>query len=444
MIFSLPNSLIESALSILIESKIDDLKNSNPSISNHIDAYADMDTSPTKKFVTWLVSQHKKGNVTSNNSNVSHVIRNFDKYKNLHKIQDHSSMNYQDVEDKVLPLIGGPSTRKEIEKQQSVEGTENIFDSNNIKAFAIKTKSASQNLYGGGTERGGEVGGARGTAWCVSARSEDCLFGRYGPMYTIHNKDDDFAPYAVHPIKNMITSRFNDGDKNIDEFINKKPNLKDAIYKIKQHNENYINYLSTSPNLSKKDIDDVITNNYTYKKKLFANKNTNVIFGILSHPNLNDIDFMKNSIRHPDDNVALAALHHPNANSEVVNEAVSYGNSKVALAALHHPKSNTITRRIAAQHKDPNIALAAINHEKADVDTLNRAVTHHDPNVALAALHHPKTNIETIRKGLEHPDNNVALAALHHPKTNMDQIYLGSNYINPIVKETVLNKNLVK
>ena len=204
MIFSLPNSLIESALSILIESKIDDLKNSNPSISNHIDAYADMDTSPTKKFVPWLVSQHKKGNVTSNNSNVSHVIRNFDKYKNLHKIQDHSSMNYQDVEDKVLPLIGGPSTRKEIEKQQSVEGTENIFDSNNIKAFAIKTKSASQNLYGGGTERGGEVGGARGTAWCVSARSEDCLFGRYGPMYTIHNKDDDFAPYAVHPIKNMI------------------------------------------------------------------------------------------------------------------------------------------------------------------------------------------------------------------------------------------------
>jgi hypothetical protein len=77
MIFSLPNSLIESALSILIESKIDDLKNSNPSISNHIDAYADMDTSPTKKFVPWLVSQHKKGNVTSNNSNVAHVIRNY-------------------------------------------------------------------------------------------------------------------------------------------------------------------------------------------------------------------------------------------------------------------------------------------------------------------------------------------------------------------------------
>ena len=57
-------------------------------------------------------------------------------------------------------------------------------------------KEASQKFYGGGP-----ASGPTNTTWCVSARSEDCLYKKYpyGKMYTIHVKGDPDSPYAVHP-----------------------------------------------------------------------------------------------------------------------------------------------------------------------------------------------------------------------------------------------------
>ena len=48
----------------LLEGKIDDLKTQNPGLHREIDQYSAADPTSTKKFVPWLVSQHKKGNVT--------------------------------------------------------------------------------------------------------------------------------------------------------------------------------------------------------------------------------------------------------------------------------------------------------------------------------------------------------------------------------------------
>ena len=55
----------------LLEGKIDDLKVQNPSLHREIDQYTAADPSPTKKFVPWLVSQHKKGNITPDHPDLS-------------------------------------------------------------------------------------------------------------------------------------------------------------------------------------------------------------------------------------------------------------------------------------------------------------------------------------------------------------------------------------
>ena len=54
----------------LLEGKIDDLKTQNPSLHHEIDQYSAADPTSTKKFVPWLVSQHKKGNPRSRLVNI--------------------------------------------------------------------------------------------------------------------------------------------------------------------------------------------------------------------------------------------------------------------------------------------------------------------------------------------------------------------------------------
>ena len=78
----------------LLEGKIDDLKVQNPSLHPEIDAYAAADPTSTKKFVPWLVSQHKKGNVTPDHPDLHQVLGNYDRYKNIHGIKDHASKTF--------------------------------------------------------------------------------------------------------------------------------------------------------------------------------------------------------------------------------------------------------------------------------------------------------------------------------------------------------------
>jgi len=94
----------------LLEGKIDDLKAQNPSLHREIDQYAAADLSPTKKFVPWLVSQHKRGNVTPDHPDLHQVLGNYDKYKNIHGIKDHTSKTFQEVHSTIMPLIGTGST----------------------------------------------------------------------------------------------------------------------------------------------------------------------------------------------------------------------------------------------------------------------------------------------------------------------------------------------
>ena len=171
-------SLLESVYTLL-EGKIDDLKVQNPGLHREIDQYSAADPTSTKKFVPWLVSQHKKGNVTPDHPDLHQVLGNYDRYKNIHGIKDHTSKTFQEVHSTIMPLIGSGSTKAEIADQGHVK----IHDSGDIQAYHVANKQASQKYYGGGPESG-----PTNTRWCVSARSEDCRYEKspYGKMYTIH------------------------------------------------------------------------------------------------------------------------------------------------------------------------------------------------------------------------------------------------------------------
>lgn len=396
----------------LLEGKIDDLKAQNPSLHREIDQYTDADPSPTKKFVPWLVSQHKKDNVTPNHPDLHAILANYDKYKNIHGIKDHATKTFQEVHSTIMPLIGTGSTKAEIANQGHVK----IHDSGDIQAYHVANKKASQKFYGGGPKAG-----PTNTTWCVSARSEDCLYEEspYRKLYTIHVKGDPDSPYAVHPgheykQTGSITNRHNDGDNDIDTQLQTNPKiarLKPAIDVIRKHYDPFGFRLANDHDhdLTKDEIDTAMSSS-KYQKHLLKNPHSHIIMAALNHPKA-DNETTRRAAEHQNPQVALAALNHPKADDGTTWRAARNHNPQVALAALNHPKADDATTWRAAEHQDPKVVMAALNHPKADNGTTWRAAQHQDPKVAMAALNHPKADNGTTRYGAQHQDSQVRAKA---------------------------------
>ena len=396
--------IAEAYVTLLIEGRIDDLKTQNPHLVNEIDSYANQDPTPQKKFVPWLVSQHKKGNVTPDDPSLSETLSGFETYKSKHGIRDHSSKSYQEIRDAVSPHLGTAATNKELKKQQIHEGIDQIYSSsdNKIQAFHVKTKEASQHVYGGGKHLGGLH-----TDWCVAARSDDCLFGDYGTMYTIHAKDDPKSPYAVHPDQDthgIITTRDNNPDEYpIDEGLKKFPHLKDAIDKIKAEHPNIL-----LNELKKRDV------NYNTLQIAALHPNPEVAIAALNHPYFDDID---NSALHPNPKVALAALNHHKATYQTVYNAAKHPDPNVAITALNHPRADKQTYFKAAEHPNTKVLRALLNMRLSNGAGVYVAIRHPDPDIAMMGLKHPYASKYNIESGLNHPDKNVrefAANALQH------------------------------
>ena len=422
----------------LLEGKIDDLKAQNPSLHHEIDAYAAADPTSTKKFVPWLVSQHKKGNVTPDHPDLHHVLGNYDRYKNIHGIKDHASKTFQEVHSTIMPLIGTGSTKAEIADQGHVK----IHDSGDIQAYHVANKKASQKFYGGGPEAG-----PTNTTWCVSARSEKCLYEKspYRKLYTIHVKGDPDSPYAVHPghenkISGSITNRHNDGDNEIHNELKSNPKiarLKPAIDAIRKHYDPLAFRLENDHDLTKDEIDTAMSSS-KYQKHLLQNPHSHIALAALNHPKADNVTTWK-AAQHTNPQVALAALNHPKADYETTHYAARHADAQVALAALNHPEADTDTTWNAAEHQDPQVALAALNHPKADRYTTWRAAENQDPQVALAALNHPKADYGTTWKAAQHQDPKVALAALNHPEADNVTTWRAAKHQDPQVALAALN-----
>ena len=394
----------------LLEGKIDDLKTQNPSLHREIDQYSAADPTSTKKFVPWLVSQHKRGNVTPDHPDLHRVLGNYDRYKNIHGIKDHASKTFQEVYSTIMPLIGSGSTKAEIAGRGHVK----IHDSGDIQAYHVANKEASQKFYGGGPEAG-----PTNTRWCVSARSEDCLYEKspYGKLYTIHVKGDPDSPYAVHPgnkrqQSGSITNRHNNGDNEIDTQLKTNPKiarLKPAIDAIRKHYDPLTFRLANDHDLTKTEINKAM-NSPKYQSHLFQNPHSHIIMAALNHPKA-DAGTTWEAARNHDPQVAMAALNHPNANYVTTRYAAQHHDPQVAMAALNHPKADIKTTLRAAQHHDPQVAMAALNHPEADDMTTWHAAKHHDPQVAMAALNHPKADNETTLHAVGHQNSQVRARA---------------------------------
>jgi len=341
---------------LMIEAKVDDLVAKHPEHEEAIRAYHAADPSPTKKFLPWLVKQHMAGNVTPNDVRLGSTLQHFDKVKHQLDNKDHSGYHYNDLANTV-----GDRVKSKLEADAKKNSVETIHkEPSGITAQHIKTKEASQDLYGGGEHRGGKKGCARGTNWCVSARSEKNMFHSYGPMYTIHDSHDENAPYAVHPFNNngTITSRHNDGDEPYKEVVNNNPRISKAVNKIMQHASRHVGEM----------------------------------------------------LSHEDHKVRAKALQSPIVSSEHLHKALSDPHFSVREAAAGHPSATAEHVGKALEDKDEYVRRLAAMHPSATEDHINKALGDKNELVRMAALHNPNSTPKHLIKGFD--DNHPGVQKL--------------------------------
>lgn len=185
----------------LLESRIDFIKNKfkdklnteHDTFATHKDPSSIVDHfaengDPTKKkiYTDWIVGQYHKGNIRQEDApRVHDYLSNFEKYKS--KLPEKDINKYgtlKDVGEALKPHIGTAATKKEETAVQNDAGHELKYEDDRIKIYHLKTKEASQNLYGGGAVSGK-------TDWCTAARSDQCMFDHYnkkGKLHVVHDK----------------------------------------------------------------------------------------------------------------------------------------------------------------------------------------------------------------------------------------------------------------
>lgn len=419
------DQIAEAYITILIEGKIDDLKKQNPHLSNEIDQYSNADPTPQKKFVPWLVSQHKKGNLTPDDADINTVLRLFEKYKTKHKIKQHTDYDFDSLKNEMFPLAGLPNTQKE----NTYSGIDKIYDDNKIQAFYVKTKDASQNLYGGGEELGGLH-----TDWCVSARGDNCLFGKYGDMYTVHVNGDKNSPYAIHIKKgdNILTTRHNvPHEYHLESALtsDKFKHLRPAVNSIFNHSENLNNITEkilgkSDRDVSKEDIESVLNNNI---------QRHDVISKILKSPNITDEHLNKildtknpTSIHYILDNKNIKKYHIIKA-ANILDE--------------YDPLTRHINNPVVKQMIDEKNTLQQKIKNKLESDSdLHNAIKSYDYSTNMMALSSDKIKPEHITTAINSNKPSIRVIAALHPLANKNHVNKALSDEDPSVRSDVINK----
>lgn len=355
----------------IFEAKVDDLAAKFPEHADAIRDYNSSDPTPTKKFLPWLVKQHMAGNVTPDDARIHTTLANFDKFS--HKLpngKDHTAYDYNTVASHV-----GDNLEATMKKKEGEQAVEKVYDDpkSGVTAQQIKTKEASQKLYGGGATRKGKMGCERGTSWCVAARSEGNMYGSYGPtMYTIHDPNDDAAPYAVHPMAPgrgaIVTNRHNNGEMKTDRFLEDKPHLKGPLQSIIKHSAYQIpNFLnSEDPRATR---------------------------GALSHPMV-AMQHLVRAADHPDESVRAQVAQHPNATPQMIDKALEDKQAGVRVAAAQNPKATTQHLDKALSDSDVQVIRSAVDNPNLSAEQLMKASAKGDDRVRSAILRHPNLSDE--------------------------------------------------
>jgi hypothetical protein len=196
-----------------------------------IDHFANTaDPSKNKVHTQFLLGLYKNKSIRQEDSpRIKEALTNFDKYKSKLSSDDRQ-LNIKrfptlaSLEDKVAPHIGKETVSKsQAGKDLEQPGHELQYEDDKIKVFKLSSKEASQNLYGGGHNRGG-----LGTSWCTAARSDNCMYDHYSkdsPLYVVHRKSDG-EPFQYHVSSGQFMNRKDDTISD-EEFSS----IKDSLHK---------------------------------------------------------------------------------------------------------------------------------------------------------------------------------------------------------------------
>lgn len=405
----------------LTEAKVDDLAAKYPDHADAIRSYNDIDPTSTKKFLPWLVKQHIAGNLSPDDARIHTTLANFDKF--AHKLpngKDHNAYDYNTLANHV-----GEHLEATLKKKEGENAVEKVYNDpkSGVTAQQIKTREASQKLYGGGATRKGKMGCERGTSWCVAARSDQNMYGAYGPtMYTIHDPNDDNAPYAVHPMSPrqgvVVTNRHNNGDIPTQYFLQHNPHLKGPIDAIVKHSGYQINnYLNS---------DDPTE-----------------VRGALSHPMIATQHLAK-ALEHHNYNIRAQAARHPKATPQMIDKALEDEHMDVREAAASNPSATPQHIEKALNDKDLTVVRSAIENPKTSPEQLMKASNTKDERIRAAILRHPNLTDEIRDHVLA--DRSVTenrVEAMKNPNATPQELMQGLKDSIPLVRrQAVRHPNL--
>jgi hypothetical protein len=411
---------------VLFEAKVDDLAAKYPDHAEAIKAFNKADPTPTKKFLPWLVKQHMAGNVSPDDARLSSTMANFDKV--AHKLpagKDHNNYDYNTLANHV-----GEHVEAEVKKKQGEQAIQKVYNDpkSGVTAQQIRTREASQKLYGGGPARGGTPGCERGTSWCVAARSKNNMFGSYGPtMYTIHDPNDDAAPYAVHPTNPgrgpVVTNRHNNGEVASDQFVQDHPHLRGPIQSILTHSAHQL-------------------------PGLLASNDVNVVRGALAHPMIAK-EHLARAANHSDPSIRYAVAQHPKATHQQISDALEDSDATVRKAAAMNPSATQEHMEKALNDKDIYVARGAVDNRSATPEFLMKAAQvaeKKDPEGLLrhGILYHPNVTDEVRERVLadqSNADNRREL--MKSPNATPKQLAQGiKDSVAPVRREAARHPNL--
>ncbi len=435
--------LLESQqyLGLLLENRIQFLKDKNPTIDTSHDALAIHDTpsdiidhfanvgdpSKNKQHTQWILGQYKKKNIRQEDMyRVRPALEHFDKYKSkLDKKDINQYKTLSELESAVRPHIGTASTKKE-EKQETIsKGRTLVHQSDDgTKVYRLEPteegKKASISIYGGG----GGLGGTH-TSWCTAADSEYNMFDHYSkqqPLHVIHTPDGEV--YQAHPKTGQLM------DRHDEDVIGEIEDGESYVpHKHAEHISKALDHIPGGgilkvdkefPNVTHKDLDSVIS-----IPEEDANDSYNTIKSALTHPNITP-DLLEKAFNNHSFYIKQDVLRNPKTPTHVIKHAIEKVNHwGVKYVAMSNPSlgGNDI-RKYYIGRQDQDLRGALLSNPSAPKDLFKDAIDLGTPSDVNHAMKNPKADADMLRYGVsKHP--HQVYKALENPNAPPDIIDKG-------------------
>ena len=136
--------------SLLVESKVDDLKKKYPNVD--VDLYADNDPSRNNKYLEWMVKQAVKGH---SQEDIIATVSYF--HINVVRFKSKDINAYKDLKDleNEVKEVSQTKSKTQQKKEIKASGSDDVYEDDEVIVKHIKEKDACQ-VYGAGTK------------WCIT------------------------------------------------------------------------------------------------------------------------------------------------------------------------------------------------------------------------------------------------------------------------------------